>query len=421
MVQESVSGFFGYLLQYAYYYPLFMAYLWMIGGLYYRFHWENEGGRSVTNPPPMEHYPGVSFIVPCHNEGQNIETTIEYLLSQDYPEFEILAINDGSDDQTGAVLDQLEKNHDALRVIHLTHNQGKAMALNMGALLAQHEYLICIDGDALLDRYASRWIMRHFVRSPRLGAVTGNPRIRNRSSILGKLQVGEFSSIIGLIKRAQRIYGRIFTVSGVVVAFRKSALSRVNYWHLDMVTEDIDISWRLQVDHWDVRYEPNALCWILMPETLTGLYRQRVRWAQGGAEVFLRYVGEFKNWKSRRMWPVFIEYLFSVGWSYSVLVILVLWFLGKWVPLPDYLYIPTIVPGWNGVVLGMTCLAQFLLSLFIDSRYEKDLLKYYFWMVWYPLAYWIINVITTVIGVPKALFKKKGKRATWKSPDRGYA
>jgi biofilm PGA synthesis N-glycosyltransferase PgaC len=110
----------------------------------------------------------------------------------------------------------------------------------------------------LLDPYATHWLVSHLIDSSRVGAVTGNPRIRNRSTLLGKLQVGEFSSIIGLIKRAQRVYGRIFTVSGVIAAFRKSALHDVGYWNTDMVTEDIDISWRLQMRHWEIRYEPNA-------------------------------------------------------------------------------------------------------------------------------------------------------------------
>ncbi len=53
-----------------------------------------------------------------------------------------------------------------------------------------------------------------------------------------------------------------------------------------MITEDIDISWKLQLKHWSVFFEPRGLCWILMPETLRGLWKQRLRWAQGGAEVF---------------------------------------------------------------------------------------------------------------------------------------
>ncbi|UGA40609.1 glycosyltransferase [Chromobacterium haemolyticum] len=99
------------------------------------------------------------------------------------------------------------------------HQSGQGGGAQHRALaLARHEYLLCIDGDALLDPYAGKWLMRHFLTSPRVGAVTGNPRIRNRTTLLGRLQVGEFTAIIGLIKRAQRTYGRLFTVSGVITA-----------------------------------------------------------------------------------------------------------------------------------------------------------------------------------------------------------
>ena len=65
-----------------------------------------------------------------------------------------------------------------------------------------------------------------------------------------------FSRIIGLIKRAQRIYGRAFTVSGARLLCGRFA--KIGYWSPDMITEDIDVSWRLQLAHWDVRYEPNV-------------------------------------------------------------------------------------------------------------------------------------------------------------------
>ncbi|WP_369521821.1 glycosyltransferase family 2 protein, partial [Escherichia coli] len=167
------------------------------------------------------------------------------------------------------------------------------------ALAARSEYLVCIDGDAMLEEHALHWMVWHLVSGNRVGAVTGNPRIRNRSTLLGRLQVAEFSSIIGMIKRAQRVYGRIFTISGVIAGFRRTALHQVGWWSDDMVTEDIDISWRLQRAHWDIRYEPNALCFILMPETLKGLWRQRLRWAQGGVEVMLRHARSLLHWKER--------------------------------------------------------------------------------------------------------------------------
>lgn len=287
----------------------------------------------------------------------------------------------------------------------------------MGALMACSEYLICIDGDAMLDPNATHWMMANFLSAPRVGAVTGNPRIRNRTTLLGKIQVGEFSSIIGLIKRAQRIYGRVFTVSGVVVGFRRSALQDIGYWNTDMVTEDIDISWRLQLRHWDVRYEPKALCWILMPETLRGVWRQRLRWAQGGAEVALRHGKELLDWRARRMWPVFAEYTLSVIWAYLIAFHLLWWGVSNLIP--GYGNPLAILPGWQGVLLVFTCLCQFLISMFIDNRYEPGLKRYFFWLIWYPLFYWMLNVFTTVFGLPKALLRQPGGKAIWTSPDRG--
>lgn len=418
-LSELISAFGEAVFNFTFYYPLFMSYLWMTGAIYYYFHWEKKGS-AFDKPPRLPEYPGVSIIVPCHNEEDHIRETVGNLLKQQYPDFEVIVVNDGSTDNTGKILDELAEEHEILRTVHLSKNKGKAEALRMGAALSPNEYLICIDGDALLEPHATTWMIFHFLSGPRVGAVTGNPRIRTRSTLLGKVQVGEFSSIIGLIKRAQRVYGRIFTVSGVVAGFRKAALHHVGYWSSDTVTEDIDISWRLQLNFWDIRYEPNALCWILMPETLGGLWRQRVRWAQGGMETLLKYLHKLGTWKTRRMWPVYLEYAVSVVWAYTMAMVFGLWVLGKIAPLPADVYVPTVIPGWNGVILGMTCLAQFAVSLLIDSRYEKGIARYYYWTVWYPMLYWMLNVATTVVAAPKAVIREQNKiRGTWKSPDRG--
>jgi len=407
------------LFSFTFYYPLLMAYTWIIGALFYYYHRERVDNYRPDNPPAIPEYPGVSFLVPCHNEAAALIDTIESLVRQDYPLFEIVAVNDASSDDTGELLDQLAIQHDCLRVIHFDSNQGKAMGLRMAAMASRYEFLVCLDGDAILDEHASKWIMRHFSEGPRVGAVTGNPRVRNRTTLLGKIQVGEFSSIIGMIKRAQRIYGRIFTVSGVVAAFRKEALQSVGYWNLNTVTEDIDISWRLQLNHWDIRYEPNALCWILMPEKLAGLWGQRLRWAQGGIEALMLHMKSLRSWRSRRMWLVVFELLVSTFWAYAMLTSFLLWLLGQFFALPDALQAPGIIPGWTGVLLGLTCMVQFAVSLTIDSRYEPRLSRYYYWMVWYPLLYWILQAAATCVAVPKALFGGLKNRGTWVSPDRG--
>ena len=413
-VEDAIYGFI-------FYYPLMMAYVWMIGALIYYFLWERKDGDTEADMPVLNHYPPVSILVPCYNEGEHIRETIEYLLRQKYPNFEIVAINDGSKDNTLAILRSLGQQYERVRVVNLDVNQGKAMALKAGALMTPNEYLVCIDGDALLAPEAVNWMMRHFLADTNVGAITGNPRIRTRSTLLGKIQVGEFSAIVGLIKRAQRTYGRVFTVSGVIAAFRKSALHEVGYWSNDMVTEDIDISWKLQLSGWAIRFEPNALCWVLMPETLNGLWKQRLRWSQGGAEVLLRYSGRILRWAAHRMWPIYLECVISIVWSYLMVLALAIWIVSELFDLHRHI-VSGFIPSWTGMLLSVTCLAQFAVSLAIDSRYEAKfggVGRYYYWMIWYPLVYWLINVATTVTGFLKALAKEQGQRAVWVTLDRG--
>ncbi|WP_349919581.1 poly-beta-1,6-N-acetyl-D-glucosamine synthase [Aeromonas veronii] len=395
-------------------YPSLMAMVWMCGGLYYYFQWERRDLALARRGLTLPRYPRVTLMVPCYNEGANVEETIGHLLRQRYPDFEVLAINDGSRDDTGAHLDRLALKDERLRVLHQP-NQGKAMALNHALGEASGEILVGIDGDAVLDHDAVIWMVKHFLESPRVGAVTGNPRVRTRSTIIGKIQTGEFSSIIGLIKRAQRIYGTVFTVSGVVVAFRKAAVEAVGGWSTDMVTEDIDISWKLQLAGWLIHYQPQALCWVLMPETVRGLYKQRLRWAQGGAEVMLRYGSRVLRWQNRRFWPLLLEYAASVAWCYGMLLLALSWLLH-----PD---LAALAEGhffaWSGVLMTGICLLQFGISIFIDSHYDRTMLRSFIWCAWYPLVYWLLNLVTVVVAVPKALVRRRGQLAVWESPDRG--
>lgn len=412
-VRNAIFGF-------AFYYPLFMAWMWMVGGVWFYVRRERPAHGHADECPVLDDPQPCSILIPMFNEHDNARDTVAYALATSYADFEVIAINDGSKDDTAEILDQLALENPRLRVVHLAENQGKAVALCTGAAAARHEFLICIDGDALLHPHAATWMMQHLTTGHRVGAVTGNPRILNRSTLLGRIQVGEFSSIIGLIKRAQRTYGSIFTVSGVIVGFRRAALHRIGYWNDDMITEDIDVSWRLQMDHWDIRYEPRALCYIYMPETVRGLWKQRVRWAQGGIEALQRHGRTLLTWKHRRFWGVAVEYAVSVIWAYAMLLIFILYFAGLVVNIPPEWNVYTLLPGWNGLVLGFTCLTQFLVSLWIDRRYERNRFGgNYFWVIWYPLLYWIMSMLTAVVSLPKTLLRKRGQRARWVSPDRG--
>lgn len=399
-------------------YPFVMAWYWMLGGLL--FYLTRERSMAPPEqPPPLEHWPPITILVPCYNEGDNAEETLTTAAAVDYPEFEVIAINDGSRDNTAEVLDRLATRIPKLRVIHLAANQGKATALNTGALLARHELLVCIDGDALLDPHALRWVARALRRGD-VGGMGGNPRIRNRSSLLGRLQVGEFASIIGLIRRAQTMYGRLFTVSGVMCAFRKRALDDAGWWSPHTITDDIDITWRVQVAGWRVVYEPNAITWILMPETLRGLWRQRLRWAEGGAQMMLAFLRPMITGRLPSLIPVYVNFVLSVVWSYVVLLSLgfgLLWVVGLSPPrpLPEFRLIPEL---W-GLTLTVTYLAQALISAVLELRYERGMLRSLFWIIWYPLAFWLLSAVTAAVALPRVLSQPKKERTTWISPDRG--
>ncbi|NHB57650.1 poly-beta-1,6-N-acetyl-D-glucosamine synthase [Acinetobacter shaoyimingii] len=406
------------ILNFIFYYPLFMSYLWMMGALIFCFRERQE--PAFNHPPKLDDYPLLAVLIPCFNEGDNAEETLVQALKLQYPNFEVIAINDGSSDNTGEVLNHLAEKYPHLRVVHLAENQGKAMALQAGSLVTEAEFLLGIDGDALLDPHAAQWMIRHFQNNPRIAAVTGNPRIRNRSTLLGRVQVGEFSSIIGMIKRAQRTFGRIFTVSGAVTAFRKSAVHEVGYWSPDMLTEDIDISWKLQRAGWDIEFEPNAMVWVLMPETFTGLWKQRLRWAMGGAQVLLKNFDVLFKPKLNFLWPLILELSLTLVWSYLMLFMVVMWILHVILPFVGFPNISSpFLPYGTGIFIGATCLFQFAISMWMDSRYERGLAKNYFWMIWYPFVFWIITVSGTIAALPKVLSRNDGKRARWVSPDRG--
>lgn len=415
---SALQHFWHSALHFVFYYPLFMSYLWMIGALI--FYWKERKDPPYQQPPALAESPKVAVLVPCFNEGDNAEETIGHALSLHYPNFEVIAINDGSSDNTAEVLDRLAGQYEKLRVVHLAKNQGKAMALQAGSLLTDAEFLIGIDGDALLDPHAASWMVRHFLKDETVAAVTGNPRIRTRSTLIGRIQVGEFSSIVGMIKRAQQSFGRLFTVSGVITAFRKSAVHSVGYWSPNMLTEDIDITWKLQRAGWNIHFEPNALVWILMPETFKGLWMQRLRWAMGGAQVLLKNIDVLLKPQLNFLWPLMMELILTLVWSYLMLILAVVWLLHFIMPISGIGEVSSpFLPYGTGMLLGATCLLQFAISKWMDSRYEPSLGKNYFWMIWYPFVFWLITITASIVAFPKVLKLGTGQRARWVSPDRG--
>ena len=396
-----------------FWYPVAMSLLWMVGSVIYYFRIERK------DPLPLPDTPMVSILVPTFNESAQIAETVERLNKLNYPCYEILLINDGSSDDTAKIEHALARKYGKVRVVDLKENCGKANALDLGFMAANSEYLICVDGDSYLDKDCIRYMMAHFLNpqnGERVGAVTGNPRVRNRSSLLASIQLCEYASIISMIKRTQRVWGKVMTVSGVVVAYRKRALLECGLWDRDLITEDIGVTWKLERNFWDVRYEPNALCWMLVPETLKGLYKQRKRWAQGGQEVMFRHFNIFTSWKRRRLYPVLTEQLLSLIWVLCWLLLTLTEIFYLFYSAESY--IPYL---WKSQFLSVVCMIQFIVALNLEKRYDKTIFKYMVSAAWYPVVYWIINGVVSLSAFPKTIYSicRKKKLATWSSPDRG--
>jgi len=398
------------IVEFVYWYPALMAMLWVIGSLI--FYYNNEKKDAL----PLKEIPMVSILMPAHNESTILYNVVKEMSQLNYPNYELILINDGSSDDTGEVLRKIAGMYDIVRVIDLRKNCGKANALYLGAIAAKGEILVGVDADSYLDKNALRYLVSHFINpnnGERVGAVTGNPRVRNRGTLLGKIQLCEYASIISLIKRTQRILGKVMTVSGVCVAYRKKALLDCGFWDRDMMTEDIAVTWKLEKKFWDIRYEPRALCWMLVPETVKGLWRQRKRWAEGGLEVIFRHGDIFKSWRRRRLFPVYLEqicsFFWSVCWLILTLILIIMEIQGKAV-FTEYI--------WKSQFLSFVCLFQFAVAVSLESRYDKQILKSVWSVIWYPLIYWYVNVFITLSALFKAILPKK-KLATWKSPDRG--
>ena len=289
-----------------------------------------------------------------------------------------------------------------MRLVRKLLNEGKALALNDTLPLARGEVLLTLDADASPDPQILRRIVPHFA-SARVAAVTGNPRVRNADTFLARLQAIEFSSIVSLLRRSQRIWGRIVTVSGVVAAFRKSAVFDVGGFSPNMPTEDIELTWKLQKRFYDVRYEARAIVWMTVPASFKGLFKQRLRWARGLMQVFHKHADVMLHWKYRRMWPVFIESALSILWALCFVVLTLIWITSWSIGVPPVGASP--IPNLWGMTIGTLCLLQLLVGALVDRRYDPGILRWYAYAVWYPLVYWMFLSVTTVLSL-RWLFRR---------------
>ncbi len=239
--------------------------------------------EELMHQPELRAFPRVSIIVPAYNEGKVIESSIRSLLALDYPDFEIVVVDDGSEDDTYQKARRFEGYHGAhrTRVRVLTQrNTGKARALNRGIAISDSPLVLCMDGDSRLTPDTLRKAVRHFA-SPSIGAVAGNVKVVNRGNLLCKLQALEYIEGLNLSRKAQGFFRIVNIIPGPIGIFRREVLEQVRFYSPDTYAEDCDLTLDILMHGWRVKYEPEAIAYTEAPETLGDLYRQRYRWTRG--------------------------------------------------------------------------------------------------------------------------------------------
>ncbi len=246
--------------------------------------------------PKRAYEPRVSVLVPAWNEEDGVITTVHALLDSSYRNMEIIVIDNASTDHTDSNVRHLLKEyrrtmrrdvpHIDLVYIH-EEKQGKGNALNKGIQRATGDILVTIDADC----YVSPRSIEHFVRyfeDPTTMAAVGNVRIGNAETLLGLVQYLEFLFSF-YFKKADSLFGSIYIIGGAAGAFRKEVFQKIGGFDAETITEDIDLSIRIQAAGMKIVYAPDALIYTEGAADFRGLLRQRLRWKRGRFEAFRKH------------------------------------------------------------------------------------------------------------------------------------
>ena len=276
--------------------------------------------------------PSVSLLVPAYNEAATIRTSVLSLLQLQYPDYEVVVINDGSKDETLEVLREAfaleahpeplrlgvphqeilgiyrSRRHANLRVID-KRNGGKADALNAGINAARHGLFCAVDADSILQRDSLLRVVQPFLEDERTVAAGGTVRIANGSRVQGGflLEAGIPRNLLARFQIVEYLraflFGRlgwspmnaVLIISGAFGLFDRDRVIAVGGYSSATVGEDMELVVRLHRYHrekrlpYRIRYLPDPICWTEAPEDLATLGKQRSRWQRGLAESLSRH------------------------------------------------------------------------------------------------------------------------------------
>lgn len=254
------------------YYPLALSYL----------RWEK---RLFQLAQARKYTPSVSVLVPAYNEEKTIAVSVRSMLASDYPDFEVIVINDGSTDATELELQALL---DDPRLRYLGKpNGGKASALNLGLAAAQGEIVLFTDADTMFETDTIRNGVTYFV-DPSIGAVSGNDTVLSPQGPLQKMLRVTSHIGTGFVRRALSRIGVLQIISGNLGLVRREILRGIGGFR-EVWGEDLEVTLRLKRHGVRVVYGASTRALAECPGTLQALWKQRVRWIRSYIKILFMH------------------------------------------------------------------------------------------------------------------------------------
>ena len=224
--------------------------------------------------------PLVSILAPGKNEGEHIHKLVQSLREQTYQNYEIIIVDDGSDDATPLICHDLEKAGYINMFIRANVRGGKASAANLGAHYAKGKYIVHLDADTSLDRDAIEKILIPFYYDQKIKGVGGVVKVRNaNTNICTSMQALEYLKTIQVGRMVTSELGLYHIISGAFGAFDHEALKQVGYWDIGPGL-DGDITQKLRKSGYKIFFATDAISMTNVPTKWANLFKQRQRWSK---------------------------------------------------------------------------------------------------------------------------------------------
>ncbi|HKQ46229.1 MAG TPA: polysaccharide deacetylase family protein [Rhizomicrobium sp.] len=241
-------------------------------------------GQPLSGGQAPQH---VTVLIPAFNEEKVIVATVERILASDYPDMDVLVIDDGSKDHTAYIVRSHFKAEEWVSVRSIP-NGGKANALNVGLAHARGEVVVALDADTQFEKTTISRLVRWFT-DPAIGAVAGNAKVGNRINTITRWQALEYIVAQNLERRALSALNTLTVVPGAVGAWRRDVLRALGGFPADTLAEDQDLTIAIQMQGYRVHFDSTAIAWTEAPDSVKTLAKQRFRWAYGTLQCLWKY------------------------------------------------------------------------------------------------------------------------------------